>query len=914
MKSYDANVREEALIPTQSFIVQAPAGSGKTALLMHRLLVLLTTAKYPEECLAITFTRKAAHEMRDRVLSALMNALETEFPPECPHAKKTWELAKQVLKKDKENHWNLLQNPNRLKIQTIDSLCASLTQSMPIMSELGSRIEIMENPESLYQSAVQSLFEGIETEEPWSESLRQVILHLNNNLEYAQKLLVNLLSHRDQWLPYLVRSSSVISLRAVLEKGLQAVICESLRKIKSELPSGFEELLELANFAFSRCSRNMTDWPGTTINDLEHWLQLTNWLLTEEGEFRKTVTHKQGFPSPSSTNNKEEKMIYQQKKLRMLELLNDLSNYPAWKNCLIELKQCPPPVYSNEEWIIVESLITILPVLSAHLNVIFKTVGKVDFTEISLAAIRALGDPDNPSDLALSLDYRIRHLLVDEFQDTSLSQFRLLTQLTAGWEPNDGRTLFLVGDPQQSIYRFRQAEVGLFISVKQSGIGNISLKPLTLSANFRSDPIIVSWVNETFSKSFPVHDDINYGAIQYSKSQAFKSFSEVSNFCEVNVQVLEKSQKKHKNIAENENIVENENNVENENIVENESITENENEIVDEMIIVEQEEAQHVIRIIEQTRQLEPFGSIALLVRSRTHLTHIMQAFRKNNILYQGIDLESLYDRPVIQDLMALTRALLHLGDRIAWLSILRFPWINISLSDLQVLSQAAFELPILYALNQYQSLNNLSIEAKEKISELLPCLKKALNQKGRHNLRSFITNTWVALKGHEFLYDHHSLNDAESFFEILEILEKKGGYEEPYVLEDAVKLLFSTPKESEINENAIQIMTIHKSKGLEFDTVILPGLGRKPRVEDNPLFLWEERRIQDANYLLFAPIKSSGSESLPIYDFIKRQKQYASQHEALRLFYVAATRARKRLYCLGQKPLPNSLLSLVTD
>src|SRR6185436_7254681 len=124
------------------------------------------------------------------------------------------------------------------------------------------------------------------------------------------------------------------------------------------------------------------------------------------------------------------------------------------------------------------------------------------------AANRALGEPDAPTDLALSLDYRLQHLLIDEFQDTSLSQFELLQRLTAGWQPGDGRTLFAVGDPMQSIYRFRQAEVALFLRARAQGIGTIALEPLTLACNFRSQAGIVGWINSVFARVLPANEDL----------------------------------------------------------------------------------------------------------------------------------------------------------------------------------------------------------------------------------------------------------------------------------------------------------------------------------------------------------------------------------------------------------------------
>ena len=106
---------------------------------------------------------------------------------------------------------------------------------------------------------------------------------------------------------------------------------------------------------------------------------------------------------------------------------------------------------------------------------VFRAERVIDFMELGIAAREALGQIDNPSEVAYRMDSRIEHLLVDEFQDTSRAQFELLLKLTSGWQPADGRTLFLVGDPMQSIYRFRQAEVGLFGAAEEQGIGDLLL-------------------------------------------------------------------------------------------------------------------------------------------------------------------------------------------------------------------------------------------------------------------------------------------------------------------------------------------------------------------------------------------------------------------------------------------------------
>src|SRR5438874_479664 len=124
--------RRRALEPGRSFIVQAPAGSGKTELLIQRYLVLLARVAQPEEIAAITFTKKAAAEMRTRVIDALAKARTAPRPPE-PHRALTWDSAAAVLERDAHLGWRLEQQPGRMRIQTMDALCLSLTRQMPLV-------------------------------------------------------------------------------------------------------------------------------------------------------------------------------------------------------------------------------------------------------------------------------------------------------------------------------------------------------------------------------------------------------------------------------------------------------------------------------------------------------------------------------------------------------------------------------------------------------------------------------------------------------------------------------------------------------------------------------------------------------------------------------------------------------------
>ena len=157
----DLDERLRVLDPNGSFIVQAPAGSGKTGLLIQRYLKLLACVNAPEEIVAITFTRKAAAEMRERLMKALIQAASTSLTPgiaETGYEKTSAQTATAALRRDIEASWHILENPSRLRIQTFDSLCAWLTRQMPVLSGFGSQPETMEDAASLYLEAAGASF------------------------------------------------------------------------------------------------------------------------------------------------------------------------------------------------------------------------------------------------------------------------------------------------------------------------------------------------------------------------------------------------------------------------------------------------------------------------------------------------------------------------------------------------------------------------------------------------------------------------------------------------------------------------------------------------------------------------------------------------------------------------------------
>lgn len=829
----DKDVRARVLDITKSFLVQAPAGSGKTAILVQRFLKALAVVKSgPEEIVAITFTRKAAAEMRERILNTLQFAA-TQPAPNDEYQLMLWQLGKQVLARDASEDWQILSNPARLKIQTIDALCASITKQMPILSRFGAQPQIEQNSEHLYARAVDSLIQSFDHEQNYmgKQALFKLLQYLDNDRIKVKKLLIQMLQKREHWLPTIAKHMYSQNLRSYLEQGLIFACEEAVEDLNEVVPPVLDVMVM------------GVDEPQS----LDEWLSIVDKLLTAEGSYRKTVGVDQGFHPPSKATNKEEKQQLKAAKDTMIAMLDHLRPHEEFRQQLAVLRELPPLGYTEPQWEIVAALIEVLPLLAAQLTVVFRDQGQVDFIAVALSALTALQDQETPTDLSLALDCKIRHILVDEFQDTSHIQFRLLEYLTITWEPHDGRTLFLVGDPMQSIYRFRQAEVGLFLKAKDQGVGNVQLEFAQLRVNFRSTAPIVQWINNVFSHSFPKNDNKTLGAISYmSAVAADKSPADFEAVTCINVD--------------------------------------------------DDSEGYEIVKIIKSTRAENQNCSIAILVRAKSHLFKILPALRSANIPYQGLEIENLSKRPIILDLLSLTRAFLHLDDRIAWFAILRAPWCAATLADLQIIAQ--YPGTIFAALQAQEVKAQLSSETQLRVGRLTSVMQDSLKYLGRSSIARVVRSAFHNLGGIHCMRDAAEIYEVEAFITLLERVEHKPEVYNPGYLEQELDRLFLEPTNLD-SKTAVQIMTMHKSKGLEFDVVILPSLTKSIRHHDQQLLLLEQRDYEH-EYLLLAPIRAADQKSDPIYNYLAWCESQREEYETLRQLYVAATRAKRKIYCLG--------------
>lgn len=868
----DRAERLRALDPTGSFIVEAPAGSGKTALLIHRFLTLLATpdVEEPESIIAITFTRKAAGEMRHRLISALQDANRPDpDEPASLHEQQARALARRVLERDRQRDWQLVDNPSRLRIQTIDSLCATVTRRMPWISRMGAPPQPEENPSYLYAQAARATLELLDSDGVNPDrvsALTTLLRHLDNNVGRVAGLLAEMLRRRDQWLRHVVRNPTTDAFRDAIEAALNGIVTGELEQLERSFPDdALVETVTHARYAAANLveegSRSpivdcldLDGLPGS--GDLKAWLGLGELFLTRNGKRRTQLDRRHGFPP-----NKEGRIA----KRGCLEI--DLDNDSLER--LHRVRLLPPTTVPDTQWKLLQALVELLPVAVGQLKLAFQATGKVDFTEIAHACRQALGTPEAPTDLAFALDCRIRHLLIDEFQDTSQGQFDLIESLTTDWQSNDGRTLFLVGDPMQSIYRFREAEVGLFLRARQHGVGNVRLTPLRLSVNFRSSSGIVEWVNRALGDAFPAEEDTFTGAVTYTPAVAFDDphHASVAGTDAAPDASADRSVRIYPSFDKDSD-----------------------------------SEAAEVLEIIRRTRAPDTgpgAGTIAVLVRSRGHLIRTVAALRRAGERFRAVEIDALGTRPVVRDLLALTRALLHPADRVSWLSVLRAPWCGLTLADLHALAGGDRSSAVWDLMHDPARCQSLSENGQQRLSRVRGTIGDAIDRRGTMPVRRWVEGVWVGLGGPACLDSPTGLEDAAAFLDLLEESVRGADIEDEREFELAVDKLYARP-DVEADEG-LQLLTIHKAKGLEFDTVILPGLGRWVRGEDSTLMMWLEYvDRQGIAQLLMAPIRETGSDDDPLYAYLRWVQSIRSEHESTRLLYVAATRARRSLHLLG--------------
>ena len=909
----DQQERIRALNPLSSVLVQAPAGSGKTDLLTRRFLALLAQVQDPAQIVAITFTKAAAAEMRHRILEKLQNAADeiasSSAPAPDTDAYSMESLARRALLHSQALNWNLLDQPAQLRISTIDSFCREIALQQPLLSGLGDGIGIYEQPEDLYRRAARQTLQQIDGNDPaLAAAIERLLLWRDNNWQELETQLVEMLRNRDRWMQGFVldREQDWGHLRQSLEQSFHRAIAESLSglgQLFDQVSGSREEAQALARFACQNGSSalqplaELADFPDHSglvdLDALEGALQaylcLAELLLALSGTFRKQVTKGNGFPSDRK-----------QEKAQILDLIARLSDVPGLEAALAAVRSLPPTRYSEDDWQIVRASFTLLRRAAAELHVVFAETGAVDYTQVSQTALGVLQSPEGqPTDAALSIGDGIHHLLVDEFQDTSRRQHALLRSLIAAWPQPEGRSCFVVGDPMQSIYFFRDADAELFPRVKSLGLEIAGAEPLLfdsvgLTSNFRTSASLVETLNQNFKEIFAVDDGsgIEFTPADPARIQSSSGPQPFKLHLEFQPQTKRFTADDADKIEEREDL---------------------KSEQIDEIVELIRSHSER----IKQAKQAGSKYRVAVLGRTRNALAPIALALRKAGIPFRAVDLEELSSRPEVLDALALARAVLNPLDRVAWLGVLRAPWCGLSLADLHTLTSAdspellARPVPSLLA----ERVSLLSHDGQLATTRLLEAMELApairFSQPAR-SLGTWLEQLWLALAG-DACADSTARVNLNLLWQSLDSLPN--GEQDllgPALGETLAKLTAQPDPEADANAG-VQLMTIHKSKGLEFEVVIVPELQARSRLGSFKMLSWLERGLlpdeienapdgqEQITEFLVAPLQSKGAERSTARAWVDRVYRDRESQETRRILYVAATRAREELHIFAR-------------
>jgi len=827
----DAGVRLAAVDVGRSVIVQAPAGSGKTTLLVERFLNLLVVVERPEEILAITFTRKAAAEMLERLVDALLDDNER---------------SRMIRERSVALGWHLKTQPGRLRVQTIDAFCAGLVRRLPISSGLGDGFRVVEDAGAFYREAIDKTFERLNHDYELNHELAALLALFDNDFEKARASLGVMLGKRDQWLEVVALTlragqaatsdgqrddSRRRAITSAIEAGIRTLHTNAISDMTSDLGEHLRG--ELATVAAEAAARLKVDWPSNGLpTSLSQWHFIAELITTRDSTPRVRLGTAQGFGDSGVVAN-------QSAKARLRALIDDLTRRDMIAR-LASLRLLPAPALERTEAEAIVNVATGLALAAAELDDIFRRNAVIDFAELTFAAQRALGDADTPTDLALALDYRIKHLLIDEFQDTSASQYRLVERLTREWPNDTTRSLFIVGDPMQSIYRFRDADVALFQRARRNGISTLRPTSIRIDANFRSSAPLVEWCNALFEASLGDVEDPVLGRVAFARSTPIRD-ARPGDGCSVYGIVSPDT---------------------------------------------DPAEADAVARAVGLIRENHPGESIAILVRNRAHLAHVLPRLTERAIPWTGADIHALAEQPVIGDLMTLLKAMSSTTDRIAWLALLRTPFVGMSLRDIEKLAQ--FDETIAASIRAGMHDDALSDDGRARVLRIRPTLLTAERGRRQIPLRQWLENAFIRLGGAD-AYDGDAIAHAQRLLALIE--DTQGRSLDITALERSVRRLFA---ETTARDDSVAIMTIHRAKGLEFDHVLVLGLHRVSRIDDPPPIRWRP----EGGRLLLGVRGSTVSDGL--HRWLSHEERHRDANERIRLLYVAATRARRSLRLFG--------------
>lgn len=880
--------------PAVNATVMASAGTGKTWLLVTRLTRLLFEGAPPDAILAITFTRKAAAEMQTRLAERLLRLAALD------DAALAAELAQMNIAATPEArararclYEELLHAPRPLRTTTFHAFCQEMLRRFPLEADVPPGFELTEKSGELRAAAWEALVsEATAAAQGELAQDLELLLELCGGQSNVTAALDSFLDHRSDWWALTSGSNDGCAEAAAQLQQLLQVEPDTDPLAGLFTPRNVAQLAEFRDLLLLHPTKTNAEHAAQfaviladgAAPSLRHDA-MSGVFLKQDGEPRsrkesKTQVQKMGAAGEARFLELHGLMCAQLLRVRdILAALRTLKLNGAWYRSGSRLLE--------------------------HFQRIKEEQRLLDFTDLEWRAYRLLTAADNAHWVQYKLDQRIDHLLVDEFQDTNPTQWRLLLPLLQEMSAGSGerrRSVFLVGDSKQSIYRFRRAEPRLFHVAHHWLQGHLQAEAHPLHVSYRSAPAIMDCVNRLFADGGPLGGALDAYMAHDTHHRALWGRVELLPLVEAADDAAPMPRSTLRNPLQEPRIVH-----------DDERYLHEGRQIA--ATITNLLAAGTPIGPAEHARPMH-YGDVLLLVRNRTHVRAYEQALREAGIPYLGADRGTLLDSLEVDDMVRLLETLIAPYNNLALAQVLRSPLFACSDNDLITLAHgrrgawferllhcdaapgtalrraadclarwhaAAGALPIHDLLDRVYSEGNV-------IARYEAAFPVHLRPRLRANLTRFIE---LALE-----IDHGRYPSLTHF------LARLGEMREQDEAPD------EAPASGAVDR--VRLMTIHAAKGLEAPVVFLADAAA-PGGSDRPwhaLVGWPAE-ADTPEYLLLVGKKSEQDA------YTRRQlelEQAAERREAANLLYVALTRARQLLYISGCRPSKGERLGWYGD
>ncbi|MBI3479209.1 MAG: UvrD-helicase domain-containing protein [Nitrosomonadales bacterium] len=892
-----------ALDPRRSVVVEACAGSGKTWLLVSRIVRLLLDGAQPSQILAITFTRKAAQEMQARLQQWLRDlAMGDEASVRNFFAERGIEHPSDAqLQRARSLYHDVLLAQPGITISTFHGWFMQVMQRAPLNADVMQGMSLLERAAAMQEEAWEEWLEQLRKQPDGAQAQYMQWLFGECGLHSARTLLFNFLGKRAEWWAY----TSHLPAPASAAASVQFALAQLQRDLAVDMAfdpvadwglcGNSEEIF----FAFVRqLAGNGTDTQASKASELERaWTdsapaarfdRLHPLLFTQADEPRSF--------KPTKKQDAEAFLITRDQLFGSLQEVRDtLAEQQAYR--------------------LNEAVLHCGAALLERYQALKQQKQQMDFSDLEWQLCRLLQHSEHAETMQYKLDSRYRHVLLDEFQDTNPLQWQILRAwFDAAVAVDTQPTVFVVGDPKQSIYRFRRADARLFGVAREYLQAHFSAHELRNNHTWRNAPAVLDAVNAVFV-------DHPEGFVDFEPHTA--EHTDLPGHIEVlPLAVVESGKEK----AE-----------ENAPLVLRDPLTTPRDEVEEGARVIEAEQfAIRIARIVSNWNIREDgnerrarYGDIMVLVRSRTHLSVYEEALRAKHIPFISSRRGGLLDTLEAGDVQALLLFLITPFADLALVKVLRTPIFACSDADL---------MRIAGARNKEQATRS-ELQGAGEENQLAPCPLQLVPESWWQRLQELAEPSPSLLRACELLQRWLALADKLPVHDLLDRIYFEGDVLERYsavlppemrakvtanlhafmeialsvdagrypslprFLQELRELRDSkddAPDEGKLGQagDAVRIYTVHESKGLEAPIVwLLDANAEKNNREGNDVLIdWPTREERPLHFSLYTDHASRGKKRVPLFE----QDAAQQAREEMNLLYVAMTRAQQALIVSG--------------